>query len=791
MKRLSKLLAIVITATCVLPFLHGIPVHAASDIKIDAAHFPDDNFRAVIATSAYDRDRNGYLSEKERNDTMNINIENAGVTSVEGIEYFPNIQGLWCVHNNISSWDLSGNKHLKGIWCSQNPFTELDFSCCPEVEWIYCFECKLESLDVSGCPELAFLECNLNPNLTSLDLSKNHKLENLFCSDCNLTSLDVSGCPLLCELDAFDNHLESLDLKENIYLKRLDVWNNPELGNIDVTMLHGLEYYSCAETGATKVDVTQCPELMFLIVSYNDYLESLDVTKNPRLCELHLDCDWSLKSLDLSNNPQLYFLQAFGLKALDKVDISNNPHLIKVYNEGTYNREPQLGDCYSYRINYGGSGEYFDNLLHIIVLDDGKTVVTTGGDPEYVPDSVIDTNDYHSGSETFATRAQAIQILYDLCGEPYVSGSSRFTDVSSSAYYADAVTWGEDNNICFGFPCIDDDTFCPNELITRQDFALMAHRVAVYKDFGSGFDYGRTDWYDDFYDIDFYAWGPYTWATQWDVILCGDDNMCYPRGRMTVEELEYGANKIFHLNGYAGYSRVVDGNGTAGGGSTYVPDLDDTSGGGSSQITPEPKGWRNVLNYWYYFSNSGKLLRGWQKINNKWYYLDPHSAEMRTGWQKINGKWYYFDSEGAMKTGWLQSGNDWYYFNSEGAMVTGWKQIGGKWYAFDNDGAMITGWYKSGSSWYYLTDDGAMKTGWLEYRGHWYYLDSNGAMKTGWTKSGSDWYYLNSDGTMKTGWCYSGGKWYYLKASGAMVTGDLKIGSKTYHFDSNGVCTNP
>ena len=583
MKCFTKLLTIAITASMVLPFMQGIPVFAAGGIKIDAAHFPDDNFRAVIAGPNYDADQNGYLSDMERSRVLNIHCENSNIKSVKGIEYFGELQGLWCLNNHISSWDLSGNPHLKGIWCSKNDFTSLDFSDNPELEWVYCFNCKLTSLNMTNNQEMVYVECNANPNLTKLDVSKNGKLENLFCSDCGLKSLDLSHNPLLCELDAFNNKLTSIDLSNNTNLKRLDIWNNPNLGNVDVSMLPGLEFYNCAETGATRVDMSKNPELQMLVCSYNEYLTYLDISKNPKLSQLHLDCDWRLTSLDMSHNPKLYYLQAFGLRGISKLNISNNPHLIKTYKEGVYADEPHLGEVHSYTLNYGGSGDYFDNLLHCLVVDNDVKIVTTGGQTSDVHDSIIDTNDGHSGSEQFATREEAIQLLYTKAGSPTVSGKSRFTDVPANASYSKAVKWGEDNNICFGNPDISSDTFGVGQLISRQDFALMAHRLAGYLGLGTAFDYGRTDWFDDFKDIDFYAWGAFTWSVQWEVIKT-KGNKCYPHGRLTKSELKAGVNQIFNLDEGATYSSRVDGNGT--GGTAERPDL---------YITGQPKNYTGTV----------------------------------------------------------------------------------------------------------------------------------------------------------------------------------------------------
>ena len=568
MKRITKVFAALLSATVILPCFNGIRVDAAGGAGVDAAggvavnatNFPDPNFRACISRD-FDSDKNAYLDKDEIFLARNVHCENSNVYSVQGVEYFPYLVGLWCKGNHISEWDLSHNPNLKGIWCSYNDFTSLDFPDNPELEWLYCFNCKLESLNVSNNPKMAFIECNANPKLKTLDLSQNDKLENLFCSECGLTSLDLSNCPLLCELAAFKNDLRSLDVSHNPNLKRLDYWHNEKLGNVDVSNLRGLQYLNCAWTKLTSLDVTNNPELVELVCSYNKGLKTLDLSKNPKLAYLNVEIDVNLRKLDVSHNPRLFHLYAFGMSSIDKIDISKNSRLCKAYNEGVYVHETEnLGYVYSMTIDYGGSEDPFDDLKHIVVFDD-RVEINGKFNGTDVPDSTIDTDDGYSDSETFATRAQAMQILYELADSPAVKGNSRFTDVSPTASYANAVKWGEDHKICFGYPKISSDTFCPDELITRQDFALMAHRYAGVLGFGTAFDYGRTDWFTDFFDIDFYAWCPFTWAIQWRVLTYDKDkNLCYPRGRMTEAELESAVKEIFDLDEGAAYSGIVGGN---------------------------------------------------------------------------------------------------------------------------------------------------------------------------------------------------------------------------------------
>ncbi|MBO4638309.1 MAG: hypothetical protein J5710_00990 [Treponema sp.] len=532
--------------------------HASDGIAITRENFPDPNFRAILSTSTYDKDRNGCLSEYEISRIYNLHCENKNIHSLKGIEYLHELRGIWCLNNHISDWDLSGNPNVTGIWCSHNDFTSLDFSDCPKLEWVYCFNCKLKSLNVRNNPELAYMECNANPQLTDLDISCNPKLENLFCSACGLKKLDVSNNPLLCELDAFKNDLRSLDFSNNPHLKRLDVWDNPKLGDVDISTLQGLQFYNCANNGVTKLDMSGNPELVMLICSYNSTLTSLDISDNPKLAFLELQCDYHLSSLDISKNPKLYHLYAFGIRQISTIDISNNPRLVKTYKTGVHKAEPQNGAVYSCTLDFGGSGDYFENLRHELALDDNVNIITNS--PLYNYDSIQDcyytTNDGHSSGD-FATRGEAIQMLYEKAGSPSISGLPAFSDDSSAAS-----RWGKANKICFGYPDICSDDFEPDEYINREDFALMAHRFAGLLHLGTAFDYGRTDWYEDYYDIDFYGWGAFTWAMQFEVLKPFENKTkCYPHGRMTKEELKEAVDKIFDLDEAASYSERVNGNG--------------------------------------------------------------------------------------------------------------------------------------------------------------------------------------------------------------------------------------
>ena len=485
---------------------------AITPVKINATNFPDPIFRSVISGPDYDRDGNGTLDAKELGETINIYCEGLGIKSIKGVEYFVNLQGLWCKDNKISSMDIRKLTDLRGLWCSGNPLTSLNLTQNKKLLWVYCYDCKLTALDVSQNPKMAFIECNTNP-ITKLDVTHNPELEHLTCGTCELTTLDLSKNPKLAHLDAFRNHFTKLDVTHNTKLKRLDVWDNPGLGSIDVSKCPGLQYYNCANNDATTVDVSHNPELQKLICSYNE-LKKLDLSKNPKLACLYCE-DNQLTSLNLSYNPKLRYLQA-AINNFTSLNIGNNPFLVKTYKEGSHVQE-WFGQ--SWTIDYGGEDSTGGDNKFYIWLNSGITVSTKA--TVTVPATEERYSDLNSGitEESLLTREDVVLALYELAGKPSVSGlTTRFTDVKAGTAYTNALLWGEKNAICVGYPDTSSDTFGFGKWITRQDLVYMLMRYSEVKKYKRAIDFGRSDDYQDYFDIDYDHWEALCWSATWNIM---------------------------------------------------------------------------------------------------------------------------------------------------------------------------------------------------------------------------------------------------------------------------------
>ena len=176
-------------------------------------------------------------------------------------------------------------------------------------------------------------------------------------------------------------------------------------------------------------------------------------------------------------------------------------------------------------------------------------------------------------------------------------------------------------------------------------------------------------------------------------------------------------------------------------------------------------GWRYIEDAWYYFSNTGEMVKGWtQDSSQAWYLLDYETGKMKTGWIAANSTdWYYLNpANGIMQAKtWVESDGTKYYFDEHGIMVRGNHVIDGYNYVFQQNGAFVSKGDKSD--------------------------EVDETKKNGWVKEGTQFYYYKND-VKQSGWLTLGEKKYYLGGSdNRMLIGTQKIDGKTYTFAQNGV----
>ena len=233
-------------------------------VEINSTNFPDPDFQQYVKDNIDTADttgqKDGKLSQAERDAVTEISITNTNCTDLTGIAYFANLKILYCSGNKLTGLDMSGN---------------------PALEQLLCYENNLESLNVTKNKKLSKLKCQHN-GLKELNLKDNENLRELNCSYNQLTTLDVSKNAKLSILECYNNGMEELNLG-------------------DIT---NLSWLLCDENNLTELDVSKNPYLERLHCRHNK-LRRLVIGKNYSLTMLYL-MDNQLTSLDLNGKWEIW-----------------------------------------------------------------------------------------------------------------------------------------------------------------------------------------------------------------------------------------------------------------------------------------------------------------------------------------------------------------------------------------------------------------------------------------------------------------------------------------------------
>ena len=282
---------------------------------VDASTFPDSIFRNYVSEHI-DLSRNGILNAKEVESVKHLDVSNLGIRSLQGIEYFTELESLDCSGNELTSLDLSKNSNLQELDAEDNvrevaiaDDNGFELSSLPgfeprrasgwqgghleagmlyfdsrEVSYAYAVGRTLSSgestvrfrlrasqpLFVCELDELNFPDAAFRAVVASqVDTSGDNRLD----SDeiARITSLDVSNLGIrslqgieyfteLESLDCSDNELTSLDLSRNAKLQVLNAEDNQldivldEQNRFDISSLPGFDRAKASDwTGCTRI----------------------------------------------------------------------------------------------------------------------------------------------------------------------------------------------------------------------------------------------------------------------------------------------------------------------------------------------------------------------------------------------------------------------------------------------------------------------------------------------------------------------------------------------------------
>ena len=125
------------------------------------------------------------------------------------------------------------------------------------------------------------------------------------------------------------------------------------------------------------------------------------------------------------------------------------------------------------------------------------------------------------------TRGMFVQSLYGQDGRPWVLNVRPiYIDVQVSDWYSNAVAWASQKGIVSGY---DDNSFKPNEPITREQMAAIFYRYAIYKKYiqeSTSFN-GNLSRFYDYGSISSWAVPAMNWAVSVG-LMAGSENGLEP-----------------------------------------------------------------------------------------------------------------------------------------------------------------------------------------------------------------------------------------------------------------------
>lgn len=301
-------------------------------LPVSNEYFPDSYFLGYVSENI-DTDSDGFLSNEEREAVKVIEINSTfELTSLVGIEHFPNLTELSFEGGYVTSLDASRNPALEFIDCYCNEITELDASGCANLKRIFGQTNPITKMNVTGCTSLESVDLGIADLDTLTGLSDCKNLKELWIGQVDIHDLTLSALPKLEILSCRVPNLSELDTSHNPALKdlrvigktgQLDVSQNPELECL------GIEGWGDASIDfSSPPDLSHNPKLCYIAISGSN-LRSIDLSNNPALESVNFAMNPDLTELDLSANPKVNYLSCYG-NALTSINISNNPDLEEI-----------------------------------------------------------------------------------------------------------------------------------------------------------------------------------------------------------------------------------------------------------------------------------------------------------------------------------------------------------------------------------------------------------------------------------------------------------------------------
>ncbi|WP_163411328.1 leucine-rich repeat domain-containing protein [Flavobacterium ajazii] len=289
---------------------------------------PDINFEAKLISLGYDTVADGKVETAKIDNITLINLNNASITDLKGIEDFKALTVLNCQNNNLSSLDISKNTSLKELDCSGNDLTNLDISKNAALLKLNCSWNNLVSLNLKNGKNTFFTDLSLsvNSNLNCITVDDiayaNANWSSKKNSTAIFTTYDCTAFTIISDSN-FENKLIALGIDTDgkngfVANSSIEKITQLDLSNSSIANLKGIEGFKAL----TQLNCSN-NALILLDLNQNTSLTKIECQSN-QITDLDIDKCISLTHLNAASNKLKNNFDSYYLKALTWLSVSNN-----------------------------------------------------------------------------------------------------------------------------------------------------------------------------------------------------------------------------------------------------------------------------------------------------------------------------------------------------------------------------------------------------------------------------------------------------------------------------------
>lgn len=256
MKKINKrIFAALLTLIMVIA---SFPITSFADTydwgrKIDNVFY--DSYLKKYVSNYVDLDQDGYLSEEECAKVTSLELASKGITNLNGLELFTELETLNINDNNVTNISLSGLTKLKKLYADNNKLSGINVGSQLEVLHM-AYNKGLQYPNFGAWPNLIELDCSYSDVATwaMSSICQHTNMEKLYCEGLGLSILDVSKMTNLTELKCGKNSIASIDLSNNKKLEVFDCSDN--VVKISISSPSD-KFYNFNGNEGNKIDVTK------------------------------------------------------------------------------------------------------------------------------------------------------------------------------------------------------------------------------------------------------------------------------------------------------------------------------------------------------------------------------------------------------------------------------------------------------------------------------------------------------------------------------------------------------